>query len=279
MPAARARSNSAVQVGHAHGELADHGAGVDRLEAERLARVVGPAQHQLRQLHEAALAEPGEVDHAGEGVQRLRGADVVGGLLAPDVLLARLQREHEAAAPVHVARLARDPARHPADEALRRGEEAEARAAEVQPVPERLALADADVRAELARRPQDAERERVGGAPRTAPPCASRPRTARRGPPRCRGSSAAARRPPRCRRPRLPPGRATSVAPSLGRAAPPRPPCRSPRHGCAARRASADAGHDWSRAVCGPSRASPCTPRRPRRSAPRRPRRSPREAR
>ena len=42
-----------------------------------------------------------------------------------------------------------------------RGEEAEARAAEVEPVAERLALADRDVDAEVARRAQDPERERV----------------------------------------------------------------------------------------------------------------------
>ena len=124
---------------------------------------MGAAQHQLGQLHQAALAEPREVDHAGERVERLRGADVVRGLLAPDVLLAGLEREHEAAAPVQVARLAGDPARHAPDEALGRREEAEARAAVVQPVAERLALAHADVRAELARRAQHAERERVGG--------------------------------------------------------------------------------------------------------------------
>ena len=42
-----------------------------------------------------------------------------------------------------------------------RGEEAERRAAEVQAVAERLALADADVDAALAGRLQDAERDRV----------------------------------------------------------------------------------------------------------------------
>ena len=77
---------------------------------------------------------------------------------------------------VHVARLARDPAGHPADEALRRGEEAEARAAEVEPVPERLALAHADVGAQLAGR--RAGRRAAAGRrpPRTARRCACRPR-------------------------------------------------------------------------------------------------------
>ena len=87
----------AVQVGHAHGELAHDRARVDRLEAKGLAGVVGTAQHQLTELHEAALAEPGQVDHSRQRVQRLGGADVVRGLLAPDVLLARLEREQVAA--------------------------------------------------------------------------------------------------------------------------------------------------------------------------------------
>ncbi len=154
----------AVQVRHAHGELAHHRPGVDLLEAERLAGVVGAAQHQLGELHEAPAAQPGQVDHAGQGVQRLGRADVVRGLLPADVLLAGLEREHEAAPPVHVLGLARDPTGHPPDEPLGGGEEPEARAAVVQPVAERLALAHADVGAHLARRLEDAQRKRVRGA-------------------------------------------------------------------------------------------------------------------
>ena len=85
----------------------------------------------------------------------------MGRLLAADVLLAGLQREHEAAPPVDVGGLARDPAGHPAQVLLGGGEEAERRAAEVEPVAERLALADRDVDAALARRAQHAERDRV----------------------------------------------------------------------------------------------------------------------
>src|SRR6185295_9041502 len=104
---------------------------------------------------------PGQVHDARERVQSLGGADVVSGLFAADVLLARLEGEHEAALALDVARLARDPARHLAQEPLRRREEAERRPAEVEPVAERLALADADVHALLAGRLEDAERQRV----------------------------------------------------------------------------------------------------------------------
>ena len=85
----------------------------------------------------------------------------MGGLLAADVLLAGLEREDEAAAAVDVGGLARDAAGHAAQVLLGGGEEAERRAAEVEAAAERLALADGDVHPALARRSQDAERDRV----------------------------------------------------------------------------------------------------------------------
>jgi len=91
--------------------------------------------------------------HHGE--QHLRRAHVARRFLTPDVLLARLQRKHEAAAPVHVGGLAGDPPRHPAQVLLARSEEAERRTAEVEPVAERLPLAERDVGAALAGRLQD----------------------------------------------------------------------------------------------------------------------------
>src|ERR1700743_3754634 len=80
--------------------------------AEPLPRV-GRAPHQeLAQLAEALAPEPGQVDHRAERVQRLRGADVVGRFLAADVLLARLQCQHEAATPVDILSFPGDPSRH-----------------------------------------------------------------------------------------------------------------------------------------------------------------------
>ena len=128
-----------------------------------LARVGGPLDQQLAELAEALAAEPGEVDHRPERVQRLGGADVVGRFLAADVLLAGLQREDEAAAAVDVLGLAGDPPRHAADLRLGRAEEAEGRAAEVESVAQRLPLAEGDVGAALARRLQDPQRHRVAG--------------------------------------------------------------------------------------------------------------------
>ena len=90
------------------------------------------------------------------------GADVGGRLLAADVLLAGRERQHEAAPALGVDGLAAQPARHLAHELLARREQADIGAAEVQRVADRLALADDDVGAHLARRLQQAERHRLG---------------------------------------------------------------------------------------------------------------------
>src|SRR3954463_11546187 len=73
---------------------------------ELLPRVCRAPHQELAQLHEPALAEPGEVDDAAEGVEALRVADFVGRLLAADVLLAGLHAQNKPAAPVDVVPLA-----------------------------------------------------------------------------------------------------------------------------------------------------------------------------
>ena len=151
-------------------ELAHHGPVVQLADAvdlpQALARVGGPLEHQLDQLDDPLPPEPAQVDHAGERVQRLRRADVRGRLLAADVLLAGLEGEHESALAVDVLGLARDPPGHAADQRLGGGEEPERRAAEVESVAERLALADGDVDAALAGRLEQRERQRVARADR-----------------------------------------------------------------------------------------------------------------
>ena len=87
----------------------------------------------------------------------------MGRLLAPDVLLSGLQCEDEAAPAVDIGGLAGDPAGHPAQVVLGRGEEAERRTAEVEPVAQRLALTHGDVHPALPRRAQDPEGDRVDG--------------------------------------------------------------------------------------------------------------------
>jgi hypothetical protein len=103
---------------------------------------------QFTELDQALAPEPRQVDDPGERVERLRRADVRCRLLAADVLLAGLQRQHEAAPAVDIDGLAGDPARHPPHVLIAHGEEAERRSAEVQPVAKRLTLSHADVDAE-----------------------------------------------------------------------------------------------------------------------------------
>src|SRR5262249_54043677 len=87
----------------------------------------------------------------------------MGRLLAANVLLARLQGEDEAATAVDVVGFAGDPPRHATNLLLGRTEEAEGGPAKVEPVAERLALAEGDVDTLLTRRLEHAQRHRVGG--------------------------------------------------------------------------------------------------------------------
>ena len=143
-----------------HRELADHRLLAERLHAldraQRLARVVRAREQQLPELDDPGAAQPRQVDDGGERVERLRGADVRGRLLAANVLLARLQRQHEPAPPVDVDGLPGDAPGHPTQVLLAGREEAERRTAEVEAVAERLPLAHRDVHAALARRLEDA---------------------------------------------------------------------------------------------------------------------------
>jgi hypothetical protein len=149
------------------------------LDAQRVEEVVvhdavaQPAQRirqdhgaRMRALRDAAEAARPVVDgvHAGhDGEQHLRRADVAGGLLATDVLLARLQRHAERGPAVDILRHADDATRHVALELVPGGEEGGMRAAIAHRYTEALRIADGDVRAPFAGRGQQREREQVGG--------------------------------------------------------------------------------------------------------------------
>ncbi len=98
----------------------------------------------------------------GQRVKGVVGADVARRLLAADVLLAGLQGEHEAASSFDIDGLADEAPGDAAHELLRHGHVAEAGAAEVHGVAERLSLADDDVGAETPGSLEEAQRERVG---------------------------------------------------------------------------------------------------------------------
>ena len=131
--------------------------------------------HCLTELGQSGRSQPAEVDRGGDGHQRLVRADVGVGLLATDVLFARLEREHVADLAVDVDRLAADPPGHLADVVQASRDETEVRTAVVQVVPQRLSLGDRDVGTELAGRRQDAEGERVEHLDRARSPVVGPP--------------------------------------------------------------------------------------------------------
>src|ERR1700694_3006683 len=99
----------------------------------------------------------------GDREQHLRGADVAGGLLAADVLLARLQGHPQSWSPSLVLRDPDDPAGEIALELIARREERGVRPAVAERHPEALRVADGDVGAPLAGRHEQREREQIGG--------------------------------------------------------------------------------------------------------------------
>ena len=103
------------------------------------------------------------VERGHDGQQRLRGADVGGGLLAADVLLAGLQRQAVGGDAGVVLGDAHEAAGHGALEALLDGHVGGVRAAEEQRHAEALGGADGDVRALLARGRDQGQGEEVGG--------------------------------------------------------------------------------------------------------------------
>ena len=110
-----------------------------------LGGVMSLGQVLFRQHLQALLAEQAEVDGGGQGGQRLVRANVGGGFLAPDVLLARGQGQDEPAPALGIVRLPDEPAGHLAQEFLLRREEAEVGSAESQRNAKGLRLATDDV--------------------------------------------------------------------------------------------------------------------------------------
>ena len=122
---------SAPLARHADGELVEERV-VEHAHARHLGQHVGQLHRvgviDARQPPQARLAQQAHVDRERQHAQAGVGADVGGGLLAADVLLARRQRQHEAAPALLVHRLAAQPARHLPHKLLPRGEQARRRA-------------------------------------------------------------------------------------------------------------------------------------------------------
>ncbi len=136
----------------------------------RESMLLEPLLHQDREPVHAArdTREPfGAVIHrihrGHDREQHLRGADVRSGLLAPDVLFARLQREAVCGLALGVHRHAHQSPGHAALQLIARGHVAGMRPAEAHRHSEALRIADRDVRAPLARRLEEREREQIRG--------------------------------------------------------------------------------------------------------------------
>ena len=123
--------------------------------------MLGERQAGLPQLAKPLRPEQAQVHEPGQREQRLVGGDVRRRLLAPDVLLARLQGQHIAALARGVHRLADDPARQPAHVVRACGQEAVVRSAVAHRVAGGLALADRHRAAVGTRRLEHAERHEV----------------------------------------------------------------------------------------------------------------------
>ena len=165
------------------------------------ASIAGLLQAQVGRFSQPLRAQLSQVDGGSQGEQALVGADVAGRLFAADMLLASLQREHEAAFAAAVDRLADDPARHAADELLAAGHDAQVGAAVGQGRAERLPFGHGDVGPVVARALQQAQADRIEHGDEQRAPRRGRPRQSHRHL-RCsrRSWAAAARRRPFGRR-------------------------------------------------------------------------------
>ena len=123
----------------------------------------GQAAHAARDALEPVRAVPHRV-HAGHDRQQdLRRADVAGGLVAADVLLARLERHAQGATALGVLRDADDSPGDQALELLARGEERRVGAAVAHGDAEALRGAHGHIRARVPGRLEHGEGKQVGG--------------------------------------------------------------------------------------------------------------------
>ena len=148
-----------------HGELVDVDV-IEHAHPRHLAqRLGGPPCRRMvhpRQLRQPVAAQQRHVDRKRQRTQPGIGADVAGRLLAPDMLLAGRQRQHEPALAVGIHRLPAQPPRHLPHELLAAPEQAQIRPAELQAHPQRLPLAHHDVRAQHTRGLDQPQRDRLG---------------------------------------------------------------------------------------------------------------------
>ena len=116
---------------------------------------------ERRGLPQSGLAHGGKIDGGSQRAELFVRADVGRGLFPADVLLPRGKREDIAGLPLRVVRLTDDAAGELTHHGARRGHKAEVRAAEGRVEAKGLTFADGDVRAALAGRFQNCQRNGV----------------------------------------------------------------------------------------------------------------------
>ena len=114
-----------------------------------------------RQITKSLPAHQRKVDRHRQRAQRMIGADIRGGPLAPDMLLTSRKRQAEASIAAIVVRRANQTARKLAHVRDPRRHEADARPPELNRQPEALRFADGDISVEIAGRLKQAERKRL----------------------------------------------------------------------------------------------------------------------
>ena len=136
---------------------------LDTATAQPTGQDLGEPVHALRDAAQAVGTVPDGVHRGHHGEEHLRGADVGRGLLAADVLLARLQRQAVGGGAVCVDGYADQPTRQGPLEPRAYGHVARVRSAISERDAEALRRTDGDVGTRLARRSEQAERQQIGG--------------------------------------------------------------------------------------------------------------------
>ena len=163
-PVARGGHDALLANAHFHGDRVKEGGRSDlcpRL-GQRPGQTHRVEMHPLGDCPQAHRPVEHRIERGHHRQQRLRRADVGGGLFTADMLLARLQGQPVGAAAPRINRHADDPARHRAFELIAAGHEGRMRAAIAHRHAKTLRRAHGDIRPHRARLFQKAERQQIG---------------------------------------------------------------------------------------------------------------------
>ncbi len=133
------------------------------ISCNRAGQPRGHRVHPLRDFAQPARSMVNGIHRGHHRQENLRGADVTRRLVAPNVLLAGLEREAVAGSAGRILRDAHQSSGHVPFVCIAGREIGRVRSARTKRNAEALRAADGDIRSEFARRPQQSQREDVGG--------------------------------------------------------------------------------------------------------------------